>query len=458
MHSLTDPFATDYPSFLEVALLPPPVHSKKDASLEKTSTSDGEQGKKRGRKRHREKPVVHGEITVCGAFSDQGGYMLMGCVSGRIVIRDMLTHSVATIQKCHNGIITSVSYLSNLKSRYIMTTSTDGWLKVFDLEGFSCKVSLNLGKPIGGASVSRVFDGCQKKACVVGFCDDENDPKAKIPWPVIFGLDLGEDAMAGTIRLKRLRWEPENKELKKRPKCVVSVFNKSGSFIFVGGWGGDLHVFDATTMKEVGVESPLKKTKQGWVTSMVISGNGHILLMQISDKVIHMLRVEGERTLVHVRDFQNSVENTKWLCCTVSNDGEYVIGGCAKSHQLHVWNILGRHMCTLNAPDRDGVRDVFWHPTRPLVVSFGKDGQMNIWAAHRSQSWSAFAPNFVQLDENQEYHEREDEFDKNPRESIESKPNSTELVQVDITTLNGQDVTCLDLDEYSVPLNLAPTS
>lgn len=53
-----------------------------------------------------------------------------------------------------------------------------------------------------------------------------------------------------------------------------------------------------------------------------------------------------------------------------------------------------------------------WNPKRPIVASLGATGCVYIWTRHRTESWSAFAPNFTVLEENEEYEEREDEFDK----------------------------------------------
>ena len=39
------------------------------------------------------------------------------------------------------------------------------------------------------------------------------------------------------------------------------------------------------------------------------------------------------------------------------------------------------------------------------------NGVVNIWSQSAVELWSAYAPNFKELDENEEYEEREDEFD-----------------------------------------------
>jgi hypothetical protein len=52
-----------------------------------------------------------------------------------------------------------------------------------------------------------------------------------------------------------------------------------------------------------------------------------------------------------------------------------------------------------------------WHPIRPVIASVSTYGNIHIWATSRDENWSAFAPDFIELEENLEYEEKEDEFD-----------------------------------------------
>jgi COMPASS component SWD1 len=104
-----------------------------------------------------------------------------------------------------------------------------------------------------------------------------------------------------------------------------------------------------------------------------------------------------------------------------------------------VLSALGAYIKTLEGPKK-GLCDVVWHPTRPIVVSISGDGVIYIWTVNYQvrmpcgrcafylhgdvlsphilngshlfkENWSAFAPDFKEVEENVEYVEREDEFD-----------------------------------------------
>lgn len=46
-----------------------------------------------------------------------------------------------------------------------------------------------------------------------------------------------------------------------------------------------------------------------------------------------------------------------------------------------------------------------------MIASVSSFGNIYIWTSKREENWSAFAPDFTELEENFEYEEKEDEFD-----------------------------------------------
>lgn len=180
------------------------------------------------------------------------------------------------------------------------------------------------------------------------------------------------------------------------------------------------------------------------IKNIIISRNGQYLLTNSNDRTIRIyenllplkdslkaldkldqecaeqdevekLKAVGSRCLALFREFQDSITKVHWKAPCFSGDGEWVVGGSATKgeHKIYIWDRAGHLVKILEGP-KEAVIDLAWHPVKPIVVSVSLIGLVYIWAKDYTENWSAFAPDFKELEENEEYVEREDEFDLVP--------------------------------------------
>ena len=166
-------------------------------------------------------------------------------------------------------------------------------------------------------------------------------------------------------------------------------------------------------------------------------------LVNSADRVI---RVYNSKTILSegkdgdpepIQKLQDLVNKTMWKKCCFSGDGEYICAGSARQHSLYIWErSIGNLVKILHGKKGEILLDVVWHPVRPILASISS-GVVSIWAQNQVENWSAFAPDFKELDENVEYEERESEFDQEDEDkSVEmSQEKREEDIDVDITSI-----------------------
>lgn len=142
---------------------------------------------------------------------------------------------------------------------------------------------------------------------------------------------------------------------------------------------------------------------------------------------------------------------TTWKKCCFSGDGEYVCAGSARQHALYVWEkSVGNLVKILHGTKGELLLDVVWHPVRPIIASISS-GLVSIWAQNQVENWSAFAPDFKELDENVEYEERENEFDLNDDDKsvdLSAEAKHDEEIEVDVTKVEPIAAFCSSDEEF----------
>lgn len=143
-----------------------------------------------------------------------------------------------------------------------------------------------------------------------------------------------------------------------------------------------------------------------------------------------------------------------WRRCCFSGDARasHVCGGSARQHALYIWETEnGTIKKMLQGTKGELLLDVQWHPLRPIVASISS-GLISIWARPQIENWSAFAPDFQELEENMEYDERESEFDledEDNRPSVNQEADIDDSEIIDVTEVK-QEAELISSDEEEV--------
>lgn len=422
-----------------------------------------------------EEYLEHG-VTKCISFNRRGTLLAAGCNDGSCIIWDFDTRGVAKElrEKEVAAPVTSVSW-SKCGHR-LLSAATDKTLSLWDV-GKGVKIgtvtlqqsalharlypgtnrpSVCLACPMSGAPILVDFDTGESQALpvLVSSTDGENGA------PQCRGGKFG-DASAP--------YSPS-----------AASFNKKGDLIYVGNFKGEILVIDTETRQ---TRTVVQVPGNAAIRQIVFSRNGQFLLTNSTDRILRVFenllpRDGAARALASLvdqkekgsgmsrdvpclkftKDFQDVVNKMHWKAPCFNGDGECVVGASANKgeHKIHIWNRNFGQLARILEGQKEGLADLAWHPTRPVVASVSMSGVIYLWAKDYTENWSAFAPDFKELEENEEYVEREDEFDILP-ETDKVKPTRVDE-DADVDIMTTEKVAAFsDSDESEDGLYFLPT-
>lgn len=368
-------------------------------------------------------------VAVTATFNRRGSLLAVGCNDGRIVIWDFLTRGIAKILSAHVHPVTSVSWSRN--GRKLLSGSTDWNVSVWDVLSGECDQKYRFQSPVSKVQ----FHPRNNKVILV--CPMKHAP-------VLVKLDGQHHSL------------PAGGESEQN---IVASFDRKGEYIYTGNSKGKVLVIDAETY-EVVTEFRIQTgtSANTAVKAIEFARRGSAFLINSQDRIIRVfdsqivLSCQGTEGAEPepIQKLQDLVNRTLWKKCCFSGDGEYICAGSSRTHALYIWEKgVGNLVKILHGTKGELLLDVVWHPIRPIIASISS-GVVSIWAQNHVENWSAFAPDFKELDENVEYEEKENEFDIEDEDEEAEVPSETEAGEedeVDVCTVERIPALCSSDEE-----------
>lgn len=393
---------------------------------------------------------------VCIRFSHRGDLLASGTAKGTIAIFDLETNGVARKLKGHtaNRPVQSLSWEKS--GRYLLSSSIDWKVILWDLQDGSRLRTVKLGAPVYIAELHP----SNFKICVAALYEhrpvlaDLTEPVAKqIPLPNL---------------PKRAPHEVEgNEKADAKHFTTVAAFTPTGSHIITGTTKGWLNIIDLQTNETVYSNRLCSKP----ILLIRLSASGRDVLVNSSDTIIRTIKLpdlsnpnlQPDSIRLEVEHkFQDVVNRLSWNHVTFSSNADYVMASTLMNHDIYIWERGHGSLVKILEGPKEELGAVEWHPVRPFVAATGlESGRIYLWSIKTPQRWSALAPDFVEVEENEEYIEKEDEFDIHDTAELQKRRLDQEDEEVDVLTVDEEQLEREgrigkggDSDEFRMPVLL----
>ncbi|KAG0097858.1 hypothetical protein BGZ93_001810, partial [Podila epicladia] len=351
-------------------------------------------------------------------FNRRGTLLAAGCSDGSIVVWDFDTRGVSRSLIGHVKTITSLSWSRN--GRYLLSSSRDWNCIVWDLLTGTKKHTIRFDTPVLNAQ----FHPKNNSVFIAALHQEK---------PVI--VDFSEGIKRQPIQSSSHDAGEQNDAPSKGPASwtLVVTYDRHGKKIYTGSSRGHITIYDEETRNTLYEIRPTTSA----IKNIQFSRRGKDFVVNSNDRVIRVFSVKDDGPPEQLHKFQDLVNRIQWNQCCLSSDSDYVIGGSAHQaeHNIYIWDKIGGNLVKILEGPKEPLEDVAWHPIRPIVASVSNYGTIHIWATNYQENWSAFAPDFKELEENIDYEEREDEFDIVPEEEASKRKHDDEDVVIDVTTI-----------------------
>ncbi|KAK0253359.1 hypothetical protein B0A54_06451 [Friedmanniomyces endolithicus] len=373
-----------------------------------------------------------GGQAVCLRFSWKGDLLASGTAKGTIAIFDLETNGVARKLKGHTSGRTVQSLSWEKSGRYLLSSSIDWKVILWDLKDGSRVRVVSLGAPVYIAELHPQ----NYLQCVAALYEYR---------PVLADLSSAIPKQHALPNLPKrapheLDANPEKADAKHF--TTVAAFTPTGSHIITGTTKGWLNVISTTTHQTIYSTRLCSKP----ILLIRLSASGRDLLVNASDTIIRTIKLPDLSSPTLAPDqirldvehkFQDVVNRLSWNHVAFSSSADYVMASTLMNHDIYIWERGHGSLVKILEGPKEELGAVEWHPHRPFVAATGvESGRVYLWTINTPQRWSALAPDFLEVEENEEYIEKEDEFDVQPVEELQKRRLDIEDEEVDVLTVD----------------------
>lgn len=394
-------------------------------------------------------------------FNRKGDYLASGLSDGTIAIYDLVSNGPIAILSCggHTRPITSLEW--SKCGQYLLSSSQDWCCIVWDLSKANVDTfednpailhKVRFDSPIWQA----LFHPHDHYVFTASIFDDD---------PVYVDLSSGE------AEITKLQTEPvakgdddedDPKKLDSKHRTLVTSFTPLGDYVITGTSKGWLNIISTSTFQTV----HLVKITNSNIKTLEISPNGRKLAVNSSDRIIRQINLPD---MLNNRDpdqwefeiehrYQDVVNRLQWNSVAFNHNSEFLVASTfgQSSQDLYVWETSMGSLIRILEGSHEELIDVKWNYIKCMIGSTGLDsGAVYLWLVQFPLKWSALAPDFVEIEENEEYEEKEDEFDIIDETDLLKKRMEEEDTQVDVSTKEATDARGFDtqIESFVIPIN-----
>ncbi|KAJ1916163.1 chromatin binding protein [Coemansia sp. S100] len=346
------------------------------------------------------------EYAVKCAFSHHGSLLATARSDGQCYIWDMDTLNVMRRLEHGETALTGISW--SRSGRYILTFDEAGICIMWDLKTGERRAQVEFDSAIVSARI-HPRNSAQFIVC----------PARETPCLITIHGEVGPP------RIDPIRIAAENVDLKSKAAAgTCCCFGKKGNHVFFGTSKGAIHAI------HVASQSVVCSIKLSSSTVNTISRNprGTDIVANSSDRILRLCEVvlpdsthtltrpvvDVEPSIKVVSKITDSVNRVSWLQAVFSSSGDYIVAAVdhKAEHNMYVWDKATSSLVKMLTGPNELLEDCAVHPLRPIYASISTFGIIYLWTRVPQQNWNAFAPGFRELEENIDYVEPEDEFDR----------------------------------------------